>query len=51
MRFEVPETARETARLADELEAALCVYVKDAPTKTTSVNSDQAILLFIVMLL
>ena len=37
-------------RCLDELEYALRVYFRDAPTKTTSINSDQAIFLFIVRL-
>jgi hypothetical protein len=34
----------------DELKDALRVYFRNAPAKTTSVNSDQATFLFIVML-
>ncbi len=37
-------------RWLDEFEAALCVYIRDAPTKATSVNSGQATFLFIVLL-
>ena len=50
-RLEVSRTIRGTAMCSlDELEDALWVYFRDAPTKTTSVNSDQATFLFIVML-
>src|SRR6266516_682672 len=51
IRLEVAGTARGAAmRCLDELEYALRVYLRDAPTKTTSINRDQAIFLFIVML-
>jgi nicotinic acid phosphoribosyltransferase len=51
LRLEVAGTARGTATgWLDELEDALRVYFRDAPTKTASVNSDQATFLFIIML-
>src|SRR6266550_7364119 len=51
IRLEVLGTARGTAIcLLDELEDALWVCVRNAPTKATNVNSDQTTFLFIVML-
>jgi hypothetical protein len=48
---EVLRTARPKSwGWLDELEAALGVNVRKAPTKTTSVNSDQVIFLFMGML-
>src|SRR4051794_21484732 len=50
-RLEAMGTAREIAVcLLDELEDALLVYFRDAPTKTPSVNNAQTTFLFIVML-
>ncbi|PYS74702.1 MAG: hypothetical protein DMF69_01080 [Acidobacteria bacterium] len=47
-RFAVPGTAGATALpWLDELEDALGVNIRDAPTKTTRANSDQACFLFI----
>src|SRR5437588_13005246 len=50
-RLEILGTARAIVICwLDELDDALGVYFRDAPTTTTSVNSSQGICLFIVML-
>jgi hypothetical protein len=50
-RLEVKGTARKTpAGWLNELEDALWVYVREAPTKTASINDERASFLFIVML-
>jgi hypothetical protein len=50
-KLKVSGAARGTAMCRlDELEDAMGVYFRDAPTKTPSVNSAQTTLLIIVML-
>src|ERR1044072_1648032 len=50
-RLKAAGTARgAAARRLDELEDALCVYVRAAPTSRASVNSDKGPFLFIVIL-
>jgi hypothetical protein len=51
IKVEVSGTALGLAtRLLAELEDALWLYVRNAATKTTSISSDQADFLFIVLL-